>query len=75
MMRDDETDTNNRTLTGELLHLLLDQVVPSNTNPRLNLQKEPFHELRKSIDQNGLLQPILVRPASGRYEIIGGHRR
>lgn len=75
MINDDETDANNRRLGGDLLHLPLGQVVPSNSNPRLNLEKEPFHELKKSIDQNGLLQPILVRPAGDGYEIIGGHRR
>ena len=62
-------------LARELLHLPLKQVVPSDTNPRLNLEKEPFEELKKSIFANGLLQPIVVRPKGEVYEIIGGHRR
>ena len=60
---------------GELVHLPLDWVVPSTSNPRLHLDKEPFAELKKSIRENGLLQPIVVRAAGDRYEIIGGHRR
>jgi ParB/RepB/Spo0J family partition protein len=62
-------------LARELLYLPFHLVVPSNTNPRLNLEKEPFEELKKSIYANGLLQPIVVRPKGDVYEIIGGHRR
>ncbi|MCO5255506.1 MAG: ParB/RepB/Spo0J family partition protein [Lentimicrobium sp.] len=32
-------------------------------------------ELAASIDKNGLLQPIIVRPVEGGYELIDGHRR
>src|SRR5688500_6388873 len=39
----------------DLLHLPLAQVVPANANPRLNLEKEPFAELKRSVHQNGLL--------------------
>lgn len=62
-------------LARELLHLPLAQVVPSDTNPRLNLEKESLEELKQSIYANGLLQPIVVRPKGDVYEIIGGHRR
>lgn len=76
MMEDRTTgETNIPELARELLHLPFDQVVPSETNPRLNLDREPFDELKKSIDANGLLQPIVVRPKGDVYEIIGGHRR
>lgn len=68
-------ETNIPELARELLHLPFDQVVPSETNPRLSLDREPFEELKKSIDANGLLQPIVVRPKGDVYEIIGGHRR
>lgn len=32
-------------------------------------------ELIRSIEQSGLVQPIIVRPSGSKYEIIGGHRR
>lgn len=69
------SETNLKELARELLHLPFEQVVPSDTNPRLNLDREPFEELKKSIFANGLLQPIVVRPKGETYEIIGGHRR
>ena len=62
-------------LSRELLHLPFEQVAPSETNPRLSVEREPFEELKKSIFANGLLQPIVVRPRGDVYEIIGGHRR
>ena len=37
---------------------------------------ESFKELLESIKDNGLLEPLLVRPTEeGRYELISGHRR
>lgn len=62
--------------SDELMDLPLDVVTPSQTNPRLDLDKERFQELKASIEKNGLVQPIAVRRlASGTFEIIGGHRR
>src|SRR3954465_8557847 len=75
MIEEQTSKTNIPELARELLPLPFSQVVPSDTNPRLNLEKEPFEELKKSIHMNGLLQPIVVRPKGDVYEIIGGHRR
>ena len=75
MIEEDTSKTNIPELGRELLHLPFEHVVPSDTNPRLNLEREPFEELKRSIHANGLLQPIVVRPHGDVYEIIGGHRR
>ena len=37
--------------------------------------KEALEELKESIDREGLLQPIIVRPSGDKYEIVAGHRR
>lgn len=40
------------------------------------VDNEKMLELAKSIEKNGILSPILVRPLEdGEYEIISGHRR
>ena len=75
MIEEDTSKANIPELGRELLHLAFEHVVPSETNPRLSLEREPFDELKKSIHANGLLQPIVVRPRGDVYEIIGGHRR
>ncbi len=36
---------------------------------------EEIHDLSYNIKKNGLMQPIVVREADNRYEIVDGHRR
>ena len=46
--------------------------------PRKNFSKENLDELTNSIKEQGVIQPIVVRPdksSSGKYEIIAGERR
>lgn len=42
---------------------------------RITFDPEALRELADSIKERGLLQPILVRPRSGRFEVIAGDRR
>jgi len=41
----------------------------------LAARQQDIEELAESIRENGLMQPINVRPLGNRYEIIDGHRR
>ena len=46
--------------------------------PRKNFNKESLEELSNSIKEQGIIQPIVVRPdktTDGKYEIIAGERR
>jgi len=46
--------------------------------PRKNFNKESLEELTDSIREQGVIQPIIVRPSKtseGKYEIIAGERR
>lgn len=54
----------------------IDAVSPNPDQPRTNFKKEALEELAASIQKDGLLQPILVRPmGGGKYQIIAGERR
>lgn len=54
----------------------LANVQPSNYNPRKNFDEASLAELSESIRQQGVLQPIGVRPIEdNRFEIIFGERR
>lgn len=56
--------------------LPLSQIDPKSDQPRKNFDKEALEELAASIEENGLLQPIIVREyLGGRYQIIAGERR
>ncbi len=53
-------------------------IVPNPFQPRRDFSEQDLADLVSSIKENGLLQPIVVRPAahsSGQYELVAGERR
>ncbi len=62
----------------KVLHLPLDAVTANPSQPRRSFEQGKLNELADSIKEQGVLQPILVRPvdsAAGKYEIVAGERR
>jgi ParB family chromosome partitioning protein len=53
----------------------IEDISANENQPRTHFEKEKIQELAESIQQNGLLQPIVVRPFNGQYQIIVGERR
>jgi ParB family chromosome partitioning protein len=51
----------------------LDQIDPNPDQPRREIGD--LAELVASVREKGVLEPILVRPSQGRYQIIAGERR
>ena len=62
---------------GESLQTLaLDRIGPGRYQPRTRMDNASLDELALSIREQGVMQPILVRPVEGgRFEIIAGERR
>ena len=59
-----------------LVKILTNKISPNPYQPRLEFDPQALDELKKSILQNGLIQPITVRRAiNDRYELISGERR
>lgn len=59
-----------------LQSLNVDLLQPGRYQPRTHMDEASLDELAESIRQQGVMQPVLVRPvADGRYEIIAGERR
>ncbi|EOO2216813.1 ParB/RepB/Spo0J family partition protein, partial [Escherichia coli] len=57
----------------ELIHLDLDLLQPGKYQPRKDMSPEALEELAHSIRNQGIIQPIVVRPVSNnQYEIIAG---
>ena len=48
---------------------------PHPDQPRRHFDEEALSELAASIASRGLIQPIVVRPNNGRYQIVAGERR
>ncbi len=58
------------------LSLPLRDIEPDKDQPRKAFENQSLTELAKSIEDHGVLQPIIVRPSpSGTYIIVAGERR
>jgi len=53
----------------------VDQIVRNPEQPRKYFDEEQLNELKESILAHGVLEPIIVRPVEGRYELVVGERR
>lgn len=53
-----------------------EDIVPSENQPRKLFDKQAIDELAASIEEKGILQPLIVRRlGGGKYELIAGERR
>ena len=64
-----------QTAGRQLCWLAIDSIVPNRVQPRETFDDFSLMELAASIRENGLLQPITVRPLPSGYELIMGERR
>jgi ParB family transcriptional regulator, chromosome partitioning protein len=57
-------------------HLPIDRLTPNPDQPRRDFDQTALMELTRSIERDGVIQPIIVRKAAGdEYQIIAGERR
>ena len=69
--------TDDETRDGDSLQMLaIDRLRPGRYQPRTKMDAASLAELALSIKEQGVMQPILVRPVDGgRFEIVAGERR
>jgi ParB family chromosome partitioning protein len=53
----------------------IDLIEPSPYQPRTRFREEALDELARSIKASGIIQPLVVRPIAGRFQLIAGERR
>ncbi len=53
----------------------ISKISPNPNQPRSHFNQEKIDDLAKSIEKDGLLQPIIVRPFEDGYQIVAGERR
>lgn len=64
-----------RATHAQIREVPIGKILPNPAQPRLSYDEESLTELSDSIREHGVLQPILVRPAGSRFELIAGERR
>ncbi len=62
---------------GELRQINLERIEPNPYQPREDMEDEELKELAASIEENGVLQPVILTPASESegYRLVAGERR
>lgn len=55
--------------------LKINTITPNKFQPRKKFTDEKLTDLKNSIKEKGIIQPIIVRPVEGGYELIAGERR
>jgi len=55
--------------------LRVDQIAPSPWQPRLRFDDAKLQELSESMRQHGVVEPLVVRPREGGFELVAGERR
>lgn len=60
---------------NQIKHIRLDKLKPPEFDTRLSTNPEADDDLRDSIKELGILEPLLVKEVPDGHEIIAGHRR
>ncbi|MBT9140379.1 MAG: putative chromosome-partitioning protein ParB [Dehalococcoidia bacterium] len=60
---------------AEALELPIEQIQLNPYQPRKMFNEEKLAELARSVEQHGILQPLIVRPANQGFELVAGERR
>lgn len=64
-----------RRIMQRVSYVPVEEIVPGPLQPRQHFSREGLEELRDSIAQHGVLQPLTVRQKGDRFELIAGERR
>lgn len=60
---------------GESLQVAIESLDPNPWQPRKDFKKEKIEELAASIEDHGLIEPIVIRRHENRFQIMAGERR
>ncbi len=56
-------------------HIPIGDIDPNPLQPRTVFQADRLQELAQSIREHGIIQPLIVRAAGSRYQLVAGERR
>ncbi len=71
----DDPPSDGKASDHDIRSLPIDSLAPNPYQPRRLFYEESLADLSRSITENGVIQPLIVRPVAGSYEIVAGERR
>lgn len=84
-VRDDPIDFGNesalssnniaRAIAAGIATIAVSDIQPNPNQPRRYFAADAIEELAQSLKRHGVIQPIVVRPHNGAYQIVAGERR
>ena len=60
---------------GGVVDIAIDDIAANPYQPRTTMSEASLGDLKQSISEKGVLQPVIVRQKAGRYELVAGERR
>jgi ParB family chromosome partitioning protein len=72
--QDESQNATDRT-SEQLIEIDVAIIKPNPYQPRLKFNAQAFEELKRSVREKGLIQPITVRRVNSHFELIAGERR
>ncbi len=63
------------TATDRISRIKISSIKPNRSQPRKKFDAERLKELKESIKEKGMIQPVIIRPVEGGFELIAGERR
>src|SRR5436309_742991 len=60
---------------GSLVDIPIDQIDRNPRQPRQRVDQEALVGLATSLQESGVIEPLIVRPVGGRYQLVAGERR
>jgi ParB family chromosome partitioning protein len=68
-------DDSSKPFTQEYFQCDIGRIIPNRYQPRMRFSEDELEDLSRSITEQGILQPLLVRDTGTAYELIAGERR
>ncbi|MFA9418535.1 MAG: ParB/RepB/Spo0J family partition protein [Gammaproteobacteria bacterium] len=72
---DEVTHVSEQDRTSGFSEIDIDRIQRGKYQPRQNFDQQSLQELADSIRSQGIVQPIVVRPEGGHFELVAGERR
>lgn len=60
---------------GKVVEIPICEISANSDQPRKNFNTEDLTKLAKSISQDGIIQPLIIRRSQSGYELVSGERR